>query len=224
MSSIIDSVSLAMRRDQATVDQIAVNIANSNTPGFQAHLLGEVETTVDVSTGYERNERHGRLNSTGKATDLALEGNGYFVVSDGENLKLTRNGSFKLDENNYLVSASNAARVQGQNGDIQLSDGNFTVSPVGEIRVGEQIEDTILVVNSEDEIYGSERVSDPEMQSSAANSAEHSVRQGYLEASNVDATQEMIALMETQRHFTTTQKFYVALDSLLKTAISTLGK
>lgn len=224
MSSIIDSVSLAMRRDQVAVDQIAVNIANSNTPGFQSHLLGEVETSADVSTGHARNERHGRLNSTGKTTDLALEGNGYFVVSDGEDLKLIRNGSFKIDENNYLVSSSNGARVQGQNGDIQLSDEHFTVSPAGEIRVGEKIEDTILVVNSEDEIYGLEGVSKPEMHSIAEASTTHSVRQGYLEASNVDATQEMIALMETQRHYTTTQKFYVALDSLLKTAISTLGK
>src|SRR5262245_10494324 len=52
----------------------------------------------------EKNFDAGQIEPTGKATDLAIEGDGFFVVQ-GQEQKYTRDGSFTLNENNQLVTS-----------------------------------------------------------------------------------------------------------------------
>src|SRR5688500_10447152 len=55
--------------------------------------------------GIEKNFSGGSIESTGRATDMAIDGEGFFVVRSDE-LKYTRDGSFKLNANNMLVTSS----------------------------------------------------------------------------------------------------------------------
>ena len=48
----------------------------------------------------------GNLQSTGEPTDLAIQGDGYFAVTDGTTVSYTRDGNFKFDGNGNLVQAS----------------------------------------------------------------------------------------------------------------------
>ena len=55
----------------------------------------------------------GNLQSTSVGTDLAIQGNGFFVMKSGENTFFTRNGAFGIDKNGTLVNPANGMRVQG---------------------------------------------------------------------------------------------------------------
>jgi flagellar hook protein FlgE len=109
------------------------NIANLNTAGFKstrfsfADILptvwGEIETghgarLADVGKPFQQ----GALESTANLTDLAISGNGFFIVRDplAGALNYTRAGQFHLDSNGQLVNAGNQI-LQGPPGDITIS-------------------------------------------------------------------------------------------------------
>ena len=108
---------------------IAHNIANMNTTGFKGEkmmfiqhleksrggerILGEKIAFVrDIATVRDTSE--GSLTKTGNPLDMALSGDGYFVVETEAGERYTRNGRFRLDEAGQLVN---------QQGDAVLSDG-----------------------------------------------------------------------------------------------------
>jgi len=135
------------------ISVVGDNIANVNTPGFKERraefgdVLGQSITTGGgfsqtgagvktsrVSTIYSQ----GTFESTGRPTDLAIEGRGFFVVDDTTGARAyTRAGIFGFDNNGFL-STPDGARVQGYEinsstgtvsgtlGDISI---NTTVSP-----------------------------------------------------------------------------------------------
>ena len=55
----------------------------------------------------------GSLQSTGVMTDVALQGEGFFILRHGDQQFFTRAGAFGLDENGTLVNPANGLRVQG---------------------------------------------------------------------------------------------------------------
>lgn len=149
-----------MQQFQTSLDVIGNNIANSNTTGFKsartdfADALSQTiksaspstATTsgtsgVEVGTGVQtistqNNFSQGGINGTGVASDLALAGNGFFVVKDPASSAsfATRAGDFHLDDKGYLVT-NGGARVQGYTdstlatvGDIQI-DGTGAANP-----------------------------------------------------------------------------------------------
>ncbi|MCC8165883.1 MAG: flagellar hook-basal body complex protein, partial [Planctomycetes bacterium] len=67
----------------------------------------------------------GTLESTSSSTDMAIDGNGFFVVSDGQGLAYTRAGNFKLDEDGYLTS-NGGLYVQGTMA-VRNADGSMTI-------------------------------------------------------------------------------------------------
>jgi flagellar hook protein FlgE len=124
---------------------IGNNLTNVNTPGFkgsQAQFAdffseGNASHQESFSTGgnnsptqlgnglnflaTEINFRAGNLQSTGNDLDLAVNGNGYFVVHDGDKQEYTRAGQFAFN-NGVLVSRTNGARVQGLDSNGKLTD------------------------------------------------------------------------------------------------------
>lgn len=137
------------------LEVIGDNIANVNTTAFKS---GKVSITDDFSntlrasqpgngstisnvqsaqigtgvkiSGINTNFTQGVVSSTGSATDLAVSGNGYFLVKDGTGDTLaTRAGSFRWDDQGYLVNAA-GMRVQGLKGDYATGLG----TAVGDIK------------------------------------------------------------------------------------------
>jgi flagellar hook protein FlgE len=120
---------------QAKLDIVANNLANMNTVGFKAQRIlfadlmyssirpaasGDltVSGTNPIQKGIgvqvamtSRNYSQGVLSSTGQSFDFAIEGEGFFVVNNGEN-RYTRAGSFALDGNGYLIDPSTGGYVQ----------------------------------------------------------------------------------------------------------------
>ncbi len=135
------------------------NIANSNTLGFKMSralfedvLGGAVGQNAGGGVRMNRPQQifsQGTMINTGQPTDLALSGDGFFVVKgalDGvQGNFYTRAGNFSGDANGWLVNAQ-GLRVQGygvnpdgsingQVGDIQLGSGPIPAKPTGEIEI-----------------------------------------------------------------------------------------
>jgi flagellar hook protein FlgE len=144
----LDSGVSALDQFQQDLNVIGNNIANVNTVGFKsanmefadalsdsvgANAAGVEQVGTGVTTGSIANQfTQGSITNTGVPTNLAINGNGFFLVKDpssGEEY-VTRDGSFSVDTNGYLVT-SNGMRVQGYTdstdttiGDIQISNAN----------------------------------------------------------------------------------------------------
>lgn len=104
----------------------ANNIANSNTTGFKesntdfADVYAASSQDISATTpgsgvrvaGITQQFSQGSINYTNNNLDMAISGNGFFIVSQGGNLEYTRAGSFAVDRNGYVVTPSDGARLQ----------------------------------------------------------------------------------------------------------------
>ncbi|MBX6377916.1 MAG: flagellar hook-basal body complex protein [Clostridia bacterium] len=135
MRSMFSSVS-GLRNFQTRMDVIGDNIANVNTPGFKASDVYFLDTfaqtlragsgpsgdrgginplQIGLGTAVARilpNFGEAPLEMTGRATDLAVEGEGFFVLKAGGGNLYSRAGLFSVDSAGYLVDP-NGYRVQG---------------------------------------------------------------------------------------------------------------
>jgi len=134
------------------LDVIGNNIANSNTVGFKSGrvtfnemltqtiksasrpvaggLGGTNPQQVGLGTqvgSIDTNFNQGNFQTTGKKTDLAIQGAGFFILNDGQSNVYTRAGIFGLDSENTLVNPSTGMRVQGVMAD---SDGILPAGPM----------------------------------------------------------------------------------------------
>lgn len=146
-----------IRNQQTAIDVIANNVANSSTIGFKKGRMTFKETYALLLQGASRPPGdqggvnplqvgngsaigsidnifgQGNIQSTGTMTDLAIRGDGFFVVSDGQRNYFTRDGAFQWDSNGKLVIPTNGMKVQGR-----IADANGIVnegSPIGDITV-----------------------------------------------------------------------------------------
>ena len=136
MRSLYSGVS-GLQNHQTRMDVIGNNIANVNTVGFKRGRVNFQDMISQQIGGPARpNEElgginpkevglgmtvasidniftQGNLQSTGVTTDIAIEGNGFFILKDAEKLYYTRNGDFSLDRDGTFVNPANGMRVQG---------------------------------------------------------------------------------------------------------------
>jgi flagellar hook protein FlgE len=105
-------------------DQLSQNLANGSNP----MQIGEGVTAGAINSDFSQ----GTINTTGATTQLAINGNGYFVVTNSSSgaSYVTRDGEFNLDANGYLVTA-NGDRVQGYTGAAPYS----SASTVGDLQI-----------------------------------------------------------------------------------------
>ncbi len=152
-----------MNAYQTQLEVIGNNIANVDTTGFKAGRVtfeDQLSQTLRYSAGPDSTlggqnpeqiglgvtlgtvdtlQTQGNLQSTGKPTDLALQGNGFFLVSNGSSVSYTRDGSFDIDSQGNLVNPSNGMHLVGytadKNGAIDTTktlDGSSVIKiPVG---------------------------------------------------------------------------------------------
>src|SRR5690348_3851468 len=128
-----------LQQFQEDLEVIGNNIANVNTTGYKSTTMQFADTfsqsfgdtgggsSRQIGTGVSSSSidsefTQGAINSTGTRTNLAISGNGFFVVKDPTSSVsyVTRDGTFKLDNNGYLVT-SGGNRVQGYTGTAPFS-------------------------------------------------------------------------------------------------------
>ncbi len=150
MASMFSGVS-GLRNNLVKMNVIGNNIANVNTVGFKAGRVTFREALVQnykaagrpsaISGGTNPVQlglgmqvstidnlfQQGGLETTGQITDLAIQGSGFFILSDGTGRYYTRNGAFGFDANSTLVDPATGMFVQGRMAD---ASGNIPSSAV----------------------------------------------------------------------------------------------
>jgi flagellar hook protein FlgE len=146
-----------LESNNTALNTIANNLANMNTVGykdqtdqfstlFYQQLNGGVNGGVQVGVGTqvattETDFSSGAPTSTGQSTDMALQGNGFFVIDDNGQQELTRAGDFVLNQNGALQTTSGAS-VMGYpalNGSISLGSGvQPIIVPLGQTLAAKQ--------------------------------------------------------------------------------------
>ncbi|WP_027234479.1 flagellar hook protein FlgE [Leisingera caerulea] len=138
-----------LRVNSKAVANISSNIANSGTIGYKRSFTQMVSQVVGDSgsvSGVSRKdvETGGPIISSSSATDLAIDGDGFFVVmkdpnsTDQSNFMLTRAGSFEVDKNGYLVNSAGyylAGYSYDDTGSIPGVDRN-TFNSLGAVKAG----------------------------------------------------------------------------------------
>lgn len=200
------------------------------------NMQGGDKSYVD-SKGTFTDFSQGGLKPTGNALDVAIDGKGFFEVATPGGVKLTRAGNFTLDGTGQLVTkeghpvlragepgadpASRVIRLQGA--------GALTIADNGDVFEGtENIAKLSLVnVNNPDSLqkvggslYTFKANSTPDM----TNIANPSLKQGFLETSNVNIVQEMTEMISTNRVFESTQKAISAYDQMADKMVNVVGK
>lgn len=136
MRSLYSGVS-GLQNHQTRMDVIGNNISNVNTTGFKRGRVNFQDMISQQTSGAAKPTEEkggvnpkevglgmtvasidtvftqGNLQSTGIATDVAIQGNGFFIEKAGEKSYYTRAGAFSLDSNGTLVNPANGYRVQG---------------------------------------------------------------------------------------------------------------
>jgi len=216
---------------------LANNLANMNTTGFKGEKMMFVEHLVrsrggskiggeklafvrDIATTRDLSE--GAFKKTGNPLDLAIHGEGFFVVGTPGGERYTRNGNFQMDSNGQLVT---------RNGDPILSDGGepFFLSPE-DTRIDIGADGTLSTENGDlGKIAVVQFANRRDMQviagglyssrQEATPVEKPNVSQGMLEGSNVQPIVEMTRMIEVHRSYEGTKAFVEKEDERMKQMI-----
>jgi flagellar basal-body rod protein FlgF len=228
------------------MDVIANNIANASTPGFKREAARFEEFVVMMQpaegqtglqpvsfvkdAGLMRDSSQGNLQQTGATYDIAIAGPGYFQVQTPAGMRYTRDGHFSLDANGNLVTSQGYA-VQGDGGAITIAptDGEIVVAPDGTIS---------SVLNGVTNLLGKLKIADfanndalIKQGSNLYSTAQTpntppvvNIRQGALEASNVQPVIEISHMIEVMRSYEATASLTKSQEDMMRQAINELGK
>jgi flagellar basal-body rod protein FlgG len=205
-------------RASRELEVVSHNLANTSTAGFKRELLnnwmvrspatsqGELVEPGNYVDVRSRDMEQGSIHETGKDTDLALQGPGYFKVQTPQGIRYTRNGSFALNPEYELVTQQ-GHKVMGKNGAIALNalDKEFTFDAEGGIHMDKNLGDQILVVdfpNPQDLRPEGQNFLIPGPQAGLEQETPTTrVLQGNIEESNVDVVAESVNLIDIHRRY-----------------------
>lgn len=219
-----NSVYAALTRQSGLMQEmqvIANNVANASTTGFRAEgvmfseyvkAIGPDTPSLSMARASVRDTAmtQGTLTQTGGTFDLAVEGDGFFLIETPAGQRLTRAGAFGPNQNGDLVTADGYRVLDAGGAPVFVPQGvesvgisaDGTISadgqPIGQIGLVAPIDPNGMVRESGvlfDAQGGFEPVADPRMV------------QGFLEGSNVDPILQIARMIEVQRAYELGQNF-----------------
>jgi len=234
----------ALEHWQQTISQ---NLASANVAGFKKANFA-IESDEKKNTEYAPDgvtaARHsggipsqttsvnfsaGDMKATGKNTDFAIDGPGFFQVqnSNGKNL-YTRDGEFHINQDNTLVTKEGLP-VLGDGGPITVDPekGTLVVAKDGSISQGDNLLGRLNLYDFDDpaqltRVEGGffeppESVGNPQALDQV------SITQGSIESSNVMPMTELVNLIAVSRAYEASQRSVTSHDDLISKAINSLG-
>lgn len=208
----------------------AVKIKDSSE-AYLNRRIGSISLGAKIGEVYT-DFSQGPFQVTDNTFDFGLDGRGFFGISftskAGEtSIKYTRDGAFTLTEDGYLVTKDGDFVLNTQGNPIQLSTvAEIKVDTMGRIYEDGVLADQLGIFDFEDynylEKYG-ENLLQP-VEGAVMTEAPGRVRQGYLEASNVNVINEMVEMINITRAYETNQKIIQTIDQTLDKVVNQVGK
>jgi len=238
-----------LRSQQEQIDVISNNVANMQTPGFKksrvnfAEMTGVQQTSDTLATAPQFNGdgtrilstlpvfSEGELRATQNATDMAIEGNGFFELENEAGEKFyTRAGQFRVDGEGFLVNVNGMRLAQGVQ--IPADARELRISATGEVSalLGSDNErsqiaelelatfaspDSLTAMGSN--MYSPTEASGLATMGKPGDTGFGRLQQGYLEMANVDMIDEMSGLVMAQRAYQLNARVLQAADQILET-------
>ncbi len=199
---------------------ISHNLANASTTGYKRRVTsfaqalqrqvagGRPLETGDMVRPVTRTDfSQAAMNVTGRSLDMAIEGDGFFVIETNEGPLYTRNGSFMTDDEGRLTDAMGRT-VAGEAGpltiprDVGVTDVHVTRDghihadgrDIGQLRL-ESFEDPSVLAPVGDSCFRAEN-------DAATQPAEDAVvHQGATESSNVNTVEDLVGLITVSRMY-----------------------
>lgn len=223
LSAAASALQTLERRQQV----LANNLANVSTRGFKGEAvfsrlmdnqLAKTDTALDLTSG--------TLTETHNTLDLALEGDGFFVIQTRSGERLMRNGNFHLDAERRIVDDQGNA-VMGENGEIKLPAGVVEIDSTGLISVNarplQRLRVETVKPGTDLQHEGGTRFI-PDATRQVLPPGERKVKQGFLEESNVNPMLAMTDMLTVLHRYTAAQKTISTIDSARGIAVTELAK
>lgn len=247
MFNIFATAKSGMSAYQEKLDYLSNDLVNSSTTGYKSVDVGFKDlltesldrkgtplvnktaisgTGVKLGINYATNKQ-GNLLTTGGKTDVAIDGKGYFALTQGDgSIVYTRDGSFKVDSNGTLVDTNGSkVYIEYENGAAEgmpaLDSENIFIDQYGGITM--QIEGEMAKIGTipiftaiGDKAFipiGNSYFT-PNQDSQVTISEDFNIIQGTLEASNVDAGEVFSEVILAQRAFQLSSKAVTTADDL----------
>lgn len=178
----------------------------------------------------------GSLKSTGNPLDLALDGDGFFEVMTPQGLSMTRVGSFRMDSAGQLVTkdghpvmAAGDAAADPAGRIIRVGQGTLSITESGDIFDGQANIGKISVVKVADKdslqkVGGSLFRFKANAQPEIVAVDNPTMKQGFVESSNVNVVKEMTDMITATRAFESTQKAISAYDQMSEKLVNSVPK
>jgi flagellar basal-body rod protein FlgF len=232
-------------KEEVRADVIANNLANASVIGFKRDrisfknmLMGTDQGSTDSTSGttdtsgtqtdlslvhIQTDFSGGPLRHTGNSLDVALNGRGFFKIQTPDGVRYTRKGNFSCDGQGVLMT-QDGNPVLGKGGPITISGKDVVIDKSGRVLVdGSEVGQLDLTDVAQPELLekvggtffsaaeGTEELPLPE---------ETSVKQEYVEDSNVNIPEEMVTMIHSLRAYESYQKAIQVLDGLNNKAIN----
>lgn len=189
-------------------------------------LKGNEVAYVGIS-GISRDDSQGTAIATKNPMDVMIEGEGYFAVNTNEGIRYTRNGSFTMSSEGALVDKFGNP-VLGEKGNIFVRGKDFEVNHLGEVYQDGEFVDKLQMykfentsdlqkVGNNNFIYGG-----PEADRSEVGFT--TVRQGFLEGSNVNAIKNLTSMIIAHRSYEAYQKTIKNYDTIMDKSSNSIGQ
>jgi len=231
----------------ARLEMIANNLANVDTVGFKRQLAifqaryaeaeqqGQVSArsgaTDDVGGGVsvlasDTDFTPGPVHRTGVSTDMALRGEGFFLVRRGTEKFLTRAGDFRINDRGELVTQQGDAVMSDNNSPVVINRPTdpITVTLDGEIQQGSDRQRLAIVrpASRASVVRAGENLFRPLSEPVPVQAADRNVVGGYLEGSGVSPTSEMVEMIEASRMLEANLNMMQTQDQMFGNLISRL--
>ncbi|MCG8383216.1 MAG: flagellar basal-body rod protein FlgG [Gammaproteobacteria bacterium] len=221
------------KRERAVFEDLFYQ--NIRQPGGQTSLSTALPTGLQVGTGVrvvatEKLHTQGNISQTDNALDVAIQGRGFFQIAlpDG-NIAYTRDGSFKISATGGLVTSSGyelqpninvpagAQSIEiGADGSISAQlDGATAPTQLGNLQIVDFINPAGLQPLGEN-LYQETVASGAGLVGLPSTQGLGTLRQGFLETSNVNIVEEMVGMIETQRAYEMNSKAISTTDDMLQ--------
>jgi len=229
-------------------DVIANNLANAETVGFkkdlalfkeqrtEAQLRGRAHQSNDlleplggglVPSGTTLDLSQGPIENTSNPLDVAIVGDGYFAVRNGENLMLTRAGRFQVDRNGVLATDAGHPVLSEKMTSITISPGAVNIGKDGIITQNGQTVGRLGVFSVSDPKLlakrGANLMSYPDIERSLK-ASDAQLRNEALEQANCEPTTELAALMDAQRQLEANANMIRYQDQMLSRLVNDVAK
>lgn len=199
---------------QKKMEVIADNLANANTDGFKQGKISiktfKEEINGVIADKISSDFSEGSEKQIGNIYNFAFQGDAFFKLKTDQGYIYTRNGSFSVNEEGFLVD-NYGRKVVGTNGEIKMADGlpdqDFYLASFKSKETLARTEGGFLTT-------------DPNAETKAEGIK---VKQGYVEASNVDMVQNMTDMISISRSFSLNSRMITTQDEMLKKAVEDVG-